>query len=208
MLRQVRARSAPAARRPSCCGPRRPTSRPHRAPPAARNPGWRAGGWCATVVSKDLGRTAPGCVCGAEERSRPRVADRRKASRRANRVRGPVPGWAAQQHAQERPSYSRARGWRAPQGTPRSGAPQSQPGTGRPRSSRRCQHACSKEGPQRAEMLRTSATGSHTPCAREDRHNGRRSRTSAPCSTRLRPATAAAPCPAGSAHPAWPRSAC
>ena len=159
MLRQVSSRSAPAARRPSRGGPgqrpgpspgtnspqdclcpgsvrRRPTSRPHRAPPAARNQLWHAGRWPATLVSKDLGRPVPGCVCGAEERSHPRVADRRKASRRANRVRGPVPGWAAQQHARERPSYSRARGWRAPQGTPRSGAPQSQPGAGRPRSSR------------------------------------------------------------------------
>jgi hypothetical protein len=90
-------------------------------------------------VSKDLGRPVPGCVCGGEQRRASRVADRPKAIRRANRVRGPVPGWAAQQHAQERPSYSRAREDRAAQRTPRSGAPQSQPGAGRPRSSRHCQ---------------------------------------------------------------------
>ena len=49
----------------------------------------------------------------AEQRSRPRVADRRKATRRAKLVRGPVLGWVAQRHARERPSSSRAREDRA-----------------------------------------------------------------------------------------------
>jgi hypothetical protein len=131
--------STPATR--SSMGGDLESSLRRRAPPPPRA---SAGGPLAgtpALVSKDLGRPAPGCVCGGEQRRASRVADRRKAIRRANRVRGPVPGWVAQRHARGRPSYSRAREDRAAQRTPRSGAPQSQPGAGRPRASRHGQHA-------------------------------------------------------------------
>ena len=57
-MRQVRSRSAPAARRPSFCGPRRPTSRPHRAPPAASPPAVA----CGRVV-RHHGLQGPGPAC-------------------------------------------------------------------------------------------------------------------------------------------------